>query len=90
MIKTPYREGPDGGFQANRFLLHHGGKHAEIGADRNYRWLPFCRRYRADIRLRAFQAFAPNATVAEKIRSVGFVDVTISGSLFIAAYTHPD
>jgi hypothetical protein len=35
------------------------------------------------------ERLASNATVAEKVRSVGFVDVMISGSSFIAAYTHP-
>jgi hypothetical protein len=35
MIVTPYRARPDGGKWKNRFLLHHGEKHAEIDRSRS-------------------------------------------------------
>lgn len=37
-------------------------------------------RYRAWLSLGFFERMASNATIADKLRGVGFVDVTVSGS----------
>jgi hypothetical protein len=38
------------------------------------------KRYMAEIKLNFVERIASNATIAERLRNVGFVDVTVSGS----------